>query len=119
VRQRLGTAFSRGRGDCDATRFYGAHGAYEIQRRCDSGSDCQRQTLNPIEDSLSAVARATMACHPLKFGLASEAALHKNVGGGGRTTTIPSASLVPQPMGDLLVEVRFDLFVGEAVDDFI
>jgi hypothetical protein len=57
--------------------------------------------------------------HPLKVGLASEAALQKNVGGGGRTTTIPSAPLIPQPMGDLLVEVRFDLFVREAVDDFI
>ena len=56
---------------------------------------------------------------PLKVGLASEAALQKNVGGGGRTTTIPSAPLIPQPMGDLLVEVRFDLFVREAVDDFI
>ena len=57
--------------------------------------------------------------HPLKVGLASEAALHKYVGGSGRTTTISSAPLIPQAMGDLLVEVSFDLFVGEAIDDFI
>ena len=67
---------------------------------------------------MSAVARETWH-HPLKVGLASETALDKNVGGGGSTRTISSAPLIPQTMGDLLVEVGFDLFVGEAVDDFI
>ncbi|MBV8216486.1 MAG: MFS transporter [Verrucomicrobia bacterium] len=39
-----------------------------------------------FEDSSSTVAR-TAERHPLNVGLASEAALHKDVGGSGRTTT--------------------------------
>ena len=37
-----------------------------------------------------------------------------------RTSTIPEREpLISQAVGDLLVEVGFDLLIGEAVDDFI
>jgi len=58
----------------------------ETGRRLAEPANPPKPQPHGFEDSLSAVAR-TPQLDPLKVGLASEAALHKDVGEGGRTRT--------------------------------